>query len=61
LFSEDIIGAGGGRGYSGVNPFKPETRNLTAINQLAASDPELARRLAKEAGVDPDHWLGRKR
>jgi hypothetical protein len=48
-------GAGGapssGNGRT-VNPFRKETYNVTRQQTLAAEDPELAKSLAKEAGLD---------
>lgn len=41
----------GRNGSPGVNPFKKETYNLTEQGQLLRSNPDLARRMAKEAGV----------
>ncbi|MER9328187.1 hypothetical protein [Mesorhizobium sp. M0488] len=58
MFVEDTID-GGGRS-SGGNPFKRNAageRNLTAISALVKSDPARARRLAREAGEDPDRWM----
>jgi hypothetical protein len=58
MFAEDKLDDGGAPG--GDNPFR-EPRNITAISRLAKDDPETARRLAREAGVDPDQWVGKKR
>jgi hypothetical protein len=58
MFTEDTIDGQGETG--GDNPFK-EPKNITAINQLVQSDPDKARALAKAAGVNPDHWVGRRR
>lgn len=58
MFAEDRIDGGDAPG--GDNPFKGD-KNLTAISALVKSDPDKARRLAREAGEDPDHWVGRKR
>ncbi|MER9574899.1 hypothetical protein NKI78_04500 [Mesorhizobium sp. M0400] len=59
MFKEDTIDAdGGARG--GENPFKRNAageRNLTAISALVKSDPERAKRLAREAGENPDLWV----
>ncbi|WP_024337986.1 hypothetical protein [Bradyrhizobium japonicum] len=57
MFAEDTIDGEGGQG--GPNPFKGE-KNLTQITALVKSDPDKARRLAREAGVDPDHWVPRR-
>jgi hypothetical protein len=57
MFAEDVIDGEGGQG--GPNPFKGE-KNLTQITALVKSDPDKARRLAREAGVDPDHWVPRR-
>ena len=38
-------------GFKGANPWKPETFNLTKQGEIYRKDPELARRLAAEAGV----------
>lgn len=58
MFKEDTIGDDGGavRG----NPFKKDAngnRNMTAISSLVKSDPERAKRLAREAGEDPERWM----
>lgn len=58
MFAEDSIDGGDAPG--GINPFKDATFNLTAITALSKSDPAKARRLAKEAGKNPDEWLGKK-
>lgn len=58
MFREDTIGADGNAG--GDNPFKRNAngdRNLTAISALVKSDPERARRLARDAGENPDIWM----
>lgn len=58
MFKEDTIGAGDNAG--GENPFKRNadgTRNVMAISALVKSDPERAKRLAREAGEDPRHWI----
>lgn len=58
MFAEDTIGADGVP--HGANPFKKNAngeRNMTAISQLVRSDPERARRLAREAGENPDQWI----
>jgi hypothetical protein len=59
MFAEDSIDGQGSPG--GNNPFKDESFNLTEITALSKSDPDKARRLAREAGKDPDQWLGKKR
>jgi hypothetical protein len=58
MFAEDRIDGGDAPG--GDNPFKGE-KNLTAISALVKSDPDKARRLAREAGLDPNHWVSAKR
>ncbi|TGQ69864.1 hypothetical protein EN829_013150 [Mesorhizobium sp. M00.F.Ca.ET.186.01.1.1] len=58
MFREDTIDAGARS--SGGNPFKRNAtgdRNLTAISALVKSDPARARRLAREAGENPDRWM----
>lgn len=58
MFKEDKIGDDGVPGA--VNPFKRKadgSRDLAGINALVASDPERARRMAKEAGENPDLWI----
>lgn len=58
MFREDTIGADGVPG--GENPFKKDAngqRNLTAISALGKSDLERAKRLAREAGENPDQWF----
>lgn len=59
MFAEDRIDGGDAPG--GKNPFKDDSFNLTEITALARSDPDKARRLAREAGKNPDEWIGRKR
>lgn len=59
MFSEDTIDASGG--FTGENPFKriaDGSRNISAISALVKRDPERAKRLAREAGENPDVWLG---
>lgn len=58
MFREDTIGSDGISGT--VNPFKKDAsgdRNLTAISALVKSDPERAKRMAREAGENPDVWM----
>jgi hypothetical protein len=58
MFREDTIDGAGASG--GENPFKKDAngqRNLTAISALVNSDPERAKRLAREAGENPDLWI----
>lgn len=58
MFKEDKIDANGISG--GTNPFKRDAaggRNLAAISALVKSDPERAKRLAREAGENPDVWV----
>lgn len=58
MFREDVIDAGGIPG--GENPFKKNAagdRNMTAISALVKTDPERAKRLAREAGENPDVWM----
>lgn len=58
MFREDTIGAGDV--VTGENPFKRTAsgeRNLMAINALVKADPERAKRLAREAGENPDLWM----
>ena len=43
--------AKGGTGFTGPNPFKKETENATAQYEIYKSDPDLARKLAAEAGT----------
>lgn len=61
MFAEDRIDGGDTPG--GKNPFdkKKGTFNLTEITALVKSDPDKARRLAREAGEDPDNWVAAKR
>lgn len=58
--AEDTID--GGAVIGGENPFKklPDgSRNISAISALVKSDPERARRLAREAGEpNPEVWFG---
>lgn len=60
MFAEDNLDGAGGT--SGRNPFdkKKGTFNLTEITALAKSDPDKARRLAREAGENPDHWVAKR-
>jgi hypothetical protein len=58
MFREDTINADGV--VTGENPFKRDAkgqRNVTAISALVKSDPERAKRLAREAGENPDQWM----
>ncbi len=58
MFREDTIDGGGVRG--GENPFKRDAagnRNMTAISHLVKTDPERAKRMAREAGENPDVWV----
>ncbi len=58
MFKEDTIGNDGLAG--GSNPFKRKadgSRDVTAISALVKSDLERARRMAREAGEDPNVWM----
>lgn len=58
MFREDTVGNDGIPGA--VNPFKKDAsgnRNMTAISALGKRDPELAKRMAREAGEDPAVWF----
>jgi hypothetical protein len=57
MFAEDVIDGEGGQG--GPNPFKDDQFNLSQITALVKSDPDKARRLAREAGKDPAQWVGK--
>ncbi|WP_398469646.1 hypothetical protein [Tardiphaga sp.] len=57
MFSEDSVD--GDASTSGKNPFKDDQFSLTEIGRLVKSDPEQARRLAREAGKDPAQWVGK--
>jgi hypothetical protein len=60
MFKEDTID--GGNANTGENPFKRDAnggRNISAISALVKSDPERAKRLAREAGENPDLWVSR--
>lgn len=59
MFAEDSIDGGDAPG--GDNPFKDGAFNLSKITALVKSDPDKARRLAREAGKNPDEWVGKKR
>lgn len=58
MFTEDTIDADGApRGH---NPFRRNAageRNISAISALVKSDPQRARRLARDAGENPDLWM----
>ena len=59
MFRDDTIGTGGRPG--GDNPFRrlPNgERDVAGINALVRKDPQTAARLAREAGDDPNLWLG---
>lgn len=45
-----VGGAGGG--FSGKNPWKADSKNLTEQGKIFVDNPDLARSLAKEAGVE---------
>lgn len=58
MFAEDTIGSDGIP--TADNPFKGDAsgvRNMTAISALVKADPERAKRLAREAGVDPTPYF----
>ena len=57
MFAEDKLDDGGATG--GNNPFR-KPMNITEISRLAKDDPDQARRLAREAGVNPDQWIGKR-
>lgn len=59
MFAEDSIDGGDAPGAD--NPFKDGNFNLSKITALVRSDPDKARRLAREAGKNPDEWVGKKR
>lgn len=44
-------GSGPRPDYMGPNPWKPETRNMTKQAEIARDNPDLAKRLARDAGV----------
>lgn len=57
MFREDTIGDD--RTVITDNPFKRDADgkpNLTGINALVKSDPDRAKRLAREAGENPTRW-----
>lgn len=60
MFREDTIGDRGG-GEIGENPFKRDAKgsikSVTAVSALIKSDPERAKRLAREAGEDIRNWM----
>ncbi|MBZ9854311.1 hypothetical protein LB566_10890 [Mesorhizobium sp. CA13] len=58
MFREDTIDADAAP--RGQNPFRRNAageRNVSAISALVKSDPQRARRLAREAGENPDLWM----
>lgn len=58
MFAEDTIG--GNDAAFGVNPFKRNEageRDVAGISALVRSDPDKAKRLAREAGENPDVWV----
>lgn len=59
MFKEDVIGADGVSG--GENPFKRDEagkiKSPSAISALINSDPERAKRMAREAGENLDIWF----
>lgn len=58
MFTEDTIDADGAP--QGHNPFRRNAvgeRNISAISALVKSDPQRARRLARDAGENPDLWM----
>jgi hypothetical protein len=60
MFKEDTVDNHGVPGAE--NPFKKDAngnRNIGAISALVANDPERARRMAREAGENPDLWISR--
>lgn len=55
LFPQPVgggAGGGGGRPGSKTNPWKAETRNITEQARIQREDPELAKRLRGEAGIN---------
>lgn len=46
----------GGGGTQSGNPFKRETEHLGKQAELVKSNPDLAKRLIREAGFDPKEW-----
>jgi len=60
IFREDTIDPGGGA-PSGDNPFKRDEagkiRSISAISAQIKSDPDKARRLAREAGEPIERWF----
>lgn len=58
MFKDDGLADAGISG--GENPFKKDAngaRNMTAISALVKRDPERAKRMAREAGENPDVWM----
>jgi hypothetical protein len=58
MFKEDTVGSGDLA--RGGNPFKRNAageRDLQGINNLVRNDPATAKRLAGEAGENPDLWI----
>lgn len=58
MFKEDTLDGQANR--SGENPFKRNAageRNVSAISALYQRDPELAKRMCREAGENPDAWF----
>lgn len=58
MFKDDSLAEAGISG--GANPFLKDAtgnRNLTAISALVKRDPERAKRMAREAGENPDVWM----
>lgn len=53
LYAEDALYGG----FSGVeNPFSNKTENLTQQGQIIRSDPDRARALIRNAGMNPKDW-----
>jgi hypothetical protein len=61
MFREDTIDDKGGGAWIGENPFKRDAngsiKSVSAVSALIKSDPERAKRLAREAGEDIRNWM----
>lgn len=53
LYAEDSLYSGP---TGGANPFSPKSENLQAQGEIIRNDPERARALIRQAGIDPKEY-----
>lgn len=54
MFGEDTLETG--ESFVGANPFADDTKSWSKQDEIVRKDPDLARRLIKQAGKDPATW-----